>query len=102
MNESLINGVLGASELVYLGMGIAGISGRVDVEPQHPTLPKHETPRFYGMESSQVLFAGPSLEFAGMDQLNVRLPRSLMGRGETDVTLTVSNRIANLVRVDIR
>jgi len=27
---------------------IAGISGRV-VKPQYPTLPKHETPRFYGL-----------------------------------------------------
>ncbi len=27
---------------------IAGISGGVEVKPQYPTLPKHETPRFYG------------------------------------------------------
>ncbi len=30
---------------------IDGISGRVDVEPQYPTLPKHETPRFYRISS---------------------------------------------------
>jgi hypothetical protein len=37
---------------LLLSAGIAGISGRADVKPQYPTLPKHETPRFYGLGRS--------------------------------------------------
>ncbi|HMY74172.1 MAG TPA: hypothetical protein PLQ88_20305, partial [Blastocatellia bacterium] len=34
----------------------------------------------------------------GLDQLNVALPRSLAGRGDVDVVLTVDGQIANTVR----
>ena len=40
-------------------MRIAGISGRVDVKPQYPTLPKHETPRFYGAHKPLVQIVTP-------------------------------------------
>ena len=41
-------------------------------------------------------------EYAGLDQVNVLLPRSLAGRGEVDVTLMVDGRAANQVRVQIQ
>jgi uncharacterized protein (TIGR03437 family) len=39
---------------------------------------------------------------AGVDQINVLLPRSLAGRGEVDIVLTVDGKPANTVRVNIR
>lgn len=39
---------------------------------------------------------------AGVDQINVLLPRTLIGRGEVDIVLTVDGKTANTVRVNIR
>lgn len=50
----------------------------------------------------QVTFAGPQPDAAGLDQVNVRLPRSLIGRGEAEVTLLVDGQTANAVRVNIK
>lgn len=38
----------------------------------------------------------------GLDQINVAIPRSLAGRGEVDVALTVDGRTANRVRINIK
>ncbi|MCI0660130.1 MAG: hypothetical protein L0220_03565, partial [Acidobacteria bacterium] len=48
-----------------------------------------------------VLFAGPQGDYAGLNQLNLSLSRSLAGLGEVDVTLTVDNETTNKVRVRI-
>ncbi len=55
-----------------------------------------------GGTEAQVLYAGEQGGFVGLDQLNVRVPRSLAGRGEVDVSLTVDGRAANPVRVSFR
>jgi uncharacterized protein (TIGR03437 family) len=47
-------------------------------------------------------YAGPQQQFAGLDQINVRLPGSLNGKGETDLVLTVAGVVANTVRIGIR
>jgi uncharacterized protein (TIGR03437 family) len=39
---------------------------------------------------------------AGVDQINVLLPRTLIGRGEVDLVLTVDGKTANTVRVNIK
>ena len=51
---------------------------------------------------AETLYAGPAEGFAGLDQINVRLPRSLAGRGEVDLLLTVDGKTANTIRVNIR
>jgi uncharacterized protein (TIGR03437 family) len=51
---------------------------------------------------AQVTFAGSQTTFVGLDQVNVRLPRMLIGRGEVELVLTVDGRVANSVRVSIR
>ncbi|MGH9833231.1 MAG: YCF48-related protein, partial [Blastocatellia bacterium] len=48
------------------------------------------------------LYVGPQGEMAGLDQLNVRLPKSLAGRGEVDLTLTVSDWQSNPVKIRIK
>jgi len=50
----------------------------------------------------EVSFAGAAPGFIGLDQVNVRLPRSLVGRGDVEVTLSVDGKAANPVRVSIR
>jgi uncharacterized protein (TIGR03437 family) len=52
--------------------------------------------------SSEVLFAGDAPGFVGLDQCNVRLSRSLIGRGEVDVVLMVDGKTANTVRIAVR
>jgi mannan endo-1,4-beta-mannosidase len=48
------------------------------------------------------LYAGLVAGLEGLDQVNVLLSRSLIGRGEVDVVLTVDGKMANPVRVNIR
>jgi len=55
-----------------------------------------------GGVDSQVLFAGPASGFAGLDQINVRLSRNLIGRGPVDVELAVDGQAANVVKLEIR
>jgi uncharacterized protein (TIGR03437 family) len=48
-----------------------------------------------------VSYAGPQPEYPGLDQVNVLLPRSLRGRGEVNVALTVDGKAANTLRVNV-
>jgi uncharacterized protein (TIGR03437 family) len=50
----------------------------------------------------ETLYAGAQGSLAGLDQINARLPRSLAGRGEVDVVVTVDGRAANTVKVNFR
>jgi uncharacterized protein (TIGR03437 family) len=50
----------------------------------------------------EVLYAGPQGVFAGLDQTNARLPRSLKGRQEMDVVLIVDGKAANTVRIAVK
>ncbi len=51
---------------------------------------------------SQVLFADAASGFFGLDQINVRLSRSLIGRGEVDFELTVDGLAANGLKLRIK
>lgn len=52
--------------------------------------------------SLPVLYAGPQPQYAGVDQVNLLLPRSLAGRGEVDLEIVVDDRRSNTVRIDLR
>ncbi|MEK7829827.1 MAG: cohesin domain-containing protein, partial [Acidobacteriota bacterium] len=47
----------------------------------------------------EVIYAGAQGEMSGLDQLNLRLPRSMAGRGLVDLTVTVDGRKANIVQI---
>jgi uncharacterized protein (TIGR03437 family) len=49
-----------------------------------------------------VLYAGPAPGFAGLDQVNVSLPVTLQGSGESNVTLTVDGQTSNVVTLNIQ
>ncbi len=55
-----------------------------------------------GGTDASVIFAGAQGDFVGLDQVNVRLPRSLMGRGVVDVVLMADGKVANTVKVRIK
>jgi uncharacterized protein (TIGR03437 family) len=55
-----------------------------------------------GGVSAQVVYAGIQPNLVGLDQVNARLPRSLIGRGNVDVTLIVDGQMANVVGVNFK
>jgi uncharacterized protein (TIGR03437 family) len=55
-----------------------------------------------GGESADVFYSGPQGGFVGLDQVNLRLPRALIGRGDVDVVLTVNGKTANAVKVNVK
>jgi uncharacterized protein (TIGR03437 family) len=81
------------SDQVFLLLFGTGFRNRRD--------PGAVTVKLDGMET-EVLFAGPQGEFAGLDQLNLRIPRRLAGRGEVNVTLNVDGHEANPVKIHVK
>ena len=51
---------------------------------------------------AQINFAGAQTDFVGLDQINALLPRTLIGRGDVDVVVSVDGQPANTVRVNIK
>jgi uncharacterized protein (TIGR03437 family) len=77
--------------LILYGTGIRGHSALSMVTAQ------------VGGVDVPVLFAGDQGTFAGLDQVNLGpLPRSLVGRGDVVVMLTVDGKAANNILVSIR
>jgi uncharacterized protein (TIGR03437 family) len=54
-----------------------------------------------GDVDSPVPFAGAQPSLVGLDQMNIRLLRSLAGKGEVDLMVTVDGKMANTVRISI-
>jgi uncharacterized protein (TIGR03437 family) len=55
-----------------------------------------------GGAGADVTFAGAQGSLTGVDQANIRIPRSLAGRGNADVLLSVDGQTANAVTINIR
>ncbi len=55
-----------------------------------------------GGEISPVLFAGAVEGLVGLDQVNVRLPVNLAGRGEVEFLLQADGKAANVLRILIK
>lgn len=47
-------------------------------------------------------FAGAQGAFAGQDQINIQIPRSLAGAGTVNVTLDVDGQVTNVVKIQIQ
>ena len=77
---------------VFLELFGTGIRGRTSLANVSATI---------GGISVKVLFADAQGQFPGLDQVNLALPLTLQGKGETDVVLTVEGQVANKVRVNI-
>jgi len=55
-----------------------------------------------GGVTAAVLFTGAQSEFPGLDQINLRIPPELAGRGSVEILVKVNGRPANPVRMEIR
>jgi uncharacterized protein (TIGR03437 family) len=70
-------GIRGRSALSAVSVTIGGVSAPVEYADKHPV-------------------------FTGLDQVNVRVPRALMGRGEVELVLMVEGKPANKLLLHIR
>jgi uncharacterized protein (TIGR03437 family) len=55
-----------------------------------------------GGAPAEVLFAGATPGLEGLDQANIRIPRSLAGRGTVDVVFRAEGKTANTVQIAIK
>ncbi len=81
------------TDQVFLTLYGTGIRGRSSVA--------NVTCRIGGVDSP-VVFADAQGGFVGLDQVNVRVPRILVGRGEVDLILSVDGQATNTVRVNLQ
>jgi uncharacterized protein (TIGR03437 family) len=68
--------------------------------------------RYHGMPAAvtvsvggtvaEVLYAGAQGELVGLDQINLRLSRQLIGRGEVDIAVKITEKTANIVNVVVK
>lgn len=82
-----------AGEEVFLVLYGTGLRGRSLLTNVSATL---------GGIPAEVLYVGNQGGLAGLDQVNLRLPHTLAGRGEVEIVLTVDGRVANSVRVNFK
>jgi uncharacterized protein (TIGR03437 family) len=82
-----------ATDQVFLGLYGTGLRFRSSLSAVSCAI---------GGASNEVLFAGPAPGFVGLEQVNLRLSRGLIGRGAVDVALSVDGKAANTVRVSVR
>jgi uncharacterized protein (TIGR03437 family) len=55
-----------------------------------------------GGQTAQVSYASAQGGFVGLNQINVKLPRSLIGRGTVEVALSINGRAANTVKIVVK
>jgi uncharacterized protein (TIGR03437 family) len=82
-----------ATDRIFLLLFGTGVRGRTALTAVSVTV---------GGTNAPVSYAGLQSDFAGLDQINAELPRSLIGRGEVNVNCTVDGRTANVVTVTIK
>jgi uncharacterized protein (TIGR03437 family) len=76
---------------VYIALFGSGLRGHSSLANVTATIDGEEVP---------VFFVGPQGEFAGLDQVNLGpLPRTLAGRGEVEILITINGRSSNPVVV---
>ncbi|MBK5292303.1 MAG: cellulase family glycosylhydrolase [Acidobacteriia bacterium] len=81
---------LGETVVSLFGTGWRGAEGASPVEVTIGALP------------AAVLYSGPQPEFPGLDQMNVRIPPGLAGRGQVEIVVKADGRQANPVQLLVR
>ena len=82
-----------AGELIILELYGTGLRGRSAQSAVSATI---------GGVAAGIEYADRQPGFLGLDQVNLRVPRSLIGRGEVDLVLTVEGKVANTVKLQVR
>ena len=73
------------SDTLYVTLYGTGIAGAKSVQC------------FAGGQSVPVLYAGPQLQYPGLDQVNITIPHSFAGAGETRIYLIADGVVSNTV-----
>jgi uncharacterized protein (TIGR03437 family) len=81
------------NEEIFLELYGTGIRGRSSLTAVTAKIGGADTP---------VLYAGSVGGMSGLDQVNLPVSRSLIGRGEVAVEITVDGKPANTVKVHIK
>jgi cytochrome c peroxidase len=79
-------------QLFFVGFG-TGIRNRIELSAVVALL---------GGTTAETLFANAHGSLVGVDQLNLRIPRSLAGRGKVDLMLQVDGKAANIASLNIK
>lgn len=82
-----------AGDQVYLILYGTGLRFRTSIGKVTATV---------GGQAATVTCAGLQPQFAGVDQVNVLLPKSLKGAGDVDVAITFDGKAANTVKAKIK
>jgi uncharacterized protein (TIGR03437 family) len=82
-----------SSDQAYLVLYGTGIRGLTSLQNVTCTI---------GGVSAPVVYAGMQNTIDGLDQVNVLLPKTLAGRGQVDVILSVDRQLANTVTISIQ
>jgi uncharacterized protein (TIGR03437 family) len=80
-------------EEVYLVLFGTGLRSRLALATVRATI---------GNEDIEILYAGAQGGYVGLDQINLKLPRTLAGKGEVDLKLWVEGKTANTVRIHLK
>ena len=80
-------------EEVYLVLFGTGLRNRLALATVRATV---------GTQDIEILYAGAQGGYVGLDQLNLKLPRTLAGKGEVDLQLHIEGRPANTVRINLK
>jgi uncharacterized protein (TIGR03437 family) len=76
--------------LTFYGTGLRNVSS---LNNAHATV---------GGLTASLLYVGAQPQYPGLDQVNLVVPRSLIGAGEVPVVLTVDGQTANVVTISLR
>lgn len=82
-----------ANEQVFLILFGTGFRNRLSLNDVNVTL---------GNQTLAPLFAGAQGDLVGLDQVNLRLPASLRGSGNVNLTLNVEGKTSNTVTFNVR
>ncbi len=82
-----------ATEEVFLVLYVTGLRLRSSQTDVNVTI---------GTTPGEVLYADVAPGYVGVDQINVRLSRALVGSGDVNVVVTVEGKAANTVRIRIQ
>lgn len=82
-----------AGNRMFLALYGSGIKGRIDLSSV--------TARVGGIEAP-VSFADAQGGYVGLDQVNIEIPRDLIGRGEVQVEVFVDGQTVNVVTISIK
>ncbi len=80
-------------EQLFLILFGTGFRGRSDLSAVNFTI---------GGAAAELFYAGPQGDFVGLDQANIRIPRSLIGRGLVDILMRADGRNANTVQIQVK